>query len=361
MYRRFLAIPILLSLIAAAARAQADAHSESVPRDWAQYPAIVSIAAPKTLYALGDVHGDYDRVVQLLAATRLIDAIPASPASAHWAGGRAVLVCTGDLIDKYDHAIAVIELLTVLQQQAAAKGGVVIVTLGNHEAEFLAAQGGDRKATEFADELKKAGVSPADVALGRDAQGIGAWLRNLPAGAKIGDWFFCHAGNTGGKTLAELGNDIQEQVTAQGWGAPILADPSSMLEARMHPRPWWDSEEPKLKDAETAARGKEAAKGQQKAGEMPTDEQRLRKTIEALGAGHLVFGHQPGKVKFRDGTERLEGQMFSKYDGLVFMIDTGMSRGVQSGRGALLKIEPISKHPSATAIYADGTTAKLWP
>ncbi len=26
--------------------------------------------------------------------------------------------------------------------------------------------------------------------------------------------------------------------------------------------------------------------------------------------------------------------MYSKYDGLVFMIDTGMSRGVQSGRGA---------------------------
>jgi hypothetical protein len=53
--------------------------------------------------------------------------------------------------------------------------------------------------------------------------------------------------------------------------------------------------------------------------------------------------------------------MYRKYGGLVFMIDTGMSRGVQAGRGALLKIDPLSPHPSATAVYADGAKTVLWP
>jgi hypothetical protein len=45
---------------------------------------------------------------------------------------------------------------------------------------------------------------------------------------------------------------------------------------------------------------------------------------------------------------------------LVFLIDTGMSRGVQSGRGALLKVSNGSAH-GASAIYADGTVQTLVP
>jgi hypothetical protein len=347
----------LICILIATSFASAKEHSidESVTRDWAQYPAIVSIPAPQTLYALGDVHGDYDRLVQLLVAGKIIDPAPASPEAVRWSAGHAVLVCTGDMIDRYNHTLPVLALMRALQPQALAAGGRVICALGNHEANFLASQGEDKKPADFAAELTAAGISPAEVALGHDAGGIGAWLRNLPAGAKVGDWFFCHAGNTGGEMLDDLNAKIQQQVTAQGWGAPILADPNSMLEARMHPRPWWDWDgaEPTLKDADTAPENKPA--------EGATEEQRLRKTIEALGAKHLVFGHQPGKVTFLDGSERGEGQMYGKYDGLVFMIDTGMSRGVQAGRGALLKIDPLDPHPSATAVYADGTKTVLWP
>ena len=56
-----------------------------------------------------------------------------------------------------------------------------------------------------------------------------------------------------------------------------------------------------------------------------------------LGVHHLVFGHQPGKIKFADGTDRPAGAMYQKFDGLIFLIDTGMSRGVNSGRGAASK------------------------
>ncbi len=364
MNARLISLLLLTSLVAPFVHGQTLPTSERVTRDWTQHPAIVSIAAPDQLYALGDVHGDYDRLAQLLVAAKIIDSVPASPSAVHWSAGRSVLVCTGDLIDKYNQSIRVIALMRALQQQAPASGGRVIVTLGNHEAEFLASHGQGKKGSEFAEELKSARISPTDIALGRDADGLGTWLRDLPAAAKVGDWFFCHAGNTNGLSLAGLDKDIQQQLTEQGWGAPILADPNSMLEARMHPRPWWDwdGNPPSLKDADRSASGSNPSKPQPPASENDSAEShRLLQNIVALGARHLVFGHQPGAITFQDGTERAAGQMYCKYDGLVFLIDTGMSRGVQNGRAAVLRIDPISQHPSATAVYIDGATQVLWP
>ena len=57
--------------------------------------------------------------------------------------------CTGDLIDKSDQAFDVIACLGGLQQQAPGDGGRVIVTMGNHEAEFLADAEDDEKAEQF--------------------------------------------------------------------------------------------------------------------------------------------------------------------------------------------------------------------
>jgi hypothetical protein len=49
-----------------------------------------------------------------------------------------------------------IALVRALQASAAAKGGLVIVTMGNHEAEFLADPHG-KSTAEFGAELVKAG------------------------------------------------------------------------------------------------------------------------------------------------------------------------------------------------------------
>ncbi len=132
----------------------------------------------------------------------------------------------------------------------------------------------------------------------------------------------------------------------------------------MHPRQWWDAgNDPSLKDIPKDQ--KESGKDKNDvAATAPADEvaagaasrKRLRAIVEPLGARHLVFGHQPGKVTFADGTVRDPGQMFTKFEGLVFLIDTGMSRGVSGGRGAILRIS----HGKATAVYADRKTALLW-
>ena len=93
---------LVISLLALNARA-------GELRDWKAYPAVVEIdKAPENLYALGDVHGDYDRLASLLFAAKLIAAVPDKPEAVEWKGGSAVLVCTGNLIDQYNQSLQVV-------------------------------------------------------------------------------------------------------------------------------------------------------------------------------------------------------------------------------------------------------------
>ena len=322
------------------------------PRDWTQHPAIVETKLPVDLYALGDVHGDYERMVELLVAGQLIEKVPSSPDAVEWIGGHAMLICTGDFIDKYGHALEVIELFRALQPQAEKAGGRFVVLLGNHEAEFLGSDGNAKKSVEFSTELKAAGLTPADVVAGRDAAGIGAWMRNLPVAAKVEDWFFCHAGNTGGRSLDQLQNELQSGITSDGFAAAILSNPNSLLEARLHPRQWWDAAgDVELKSSATTP----------STPAMANSEKRLRAVVEPLGCKHLVVAHQPGQIIFADGSQRDAGKMLTKFNGLIFLIDTGMSRGVNIGDAALLKIHSDDRdHVAATAVFTSNKPELLW-
>ncbi|PYT05864.1 MAG: hypothetical protein DMF60_10620 [Acidobacteria bacterium] len=113
------------------------AHAQFI-RDWNRFPAIVERDTANRVVALGDVHGGYERLVSLLSVGGLIKRDAQSPVGYSWAGSNQLLVCTGDLIDKGDRGIDVIDLMQSLEAQAPASGGEVIITLGNHEAEFLA-------------------------------------------------------------------------------------------------------------------------------------------------------------------------------------------------------------------------------
>ncbi|MFZ5439823.1 MAG: metallophosphoesterase, partial [Myxococcota bacterium] len=167
------------------------------PRDWVAAPAFAQPAdAPGRLWVVSDVHGGYQRLVALLQRAGLVNDALA------WTGGADRLYVLGDLIDKTTGGLPTIELLRALEEQAPASGGLVVVSLGNHEAEFLADPGADKVAT-FATELREAALEPLEVA--RGAAGPGAWLRSRPFGIKDGAWFFSHSGHTGGRSLEELG------------------------------------------------------------------------------------------------------------------------------------------------------------
>jgi hypothetical protein len=322
-------ISAFLILLCATCIANADAK-----RDFAAHPAIVEIDTPNDVFAIGDVHSDYHALTKALAGAKLIDHADTDPEKLAWTGGENVLVCTGDILDKGDDAIDCIRALRHLQQV-----GHVVVTMGNHEAEFLAGKrkkpskkAVDKLATAkgFAAELAKANISIDSVRAGEDAIGLGAFLRDLPIGARVNDSFFSHAGNTHGMSIPTLQVAIVQEVSRDGFGAPILQDPGSILQARMHPATWWDAE-----------------------GGDPI----LKRNLTALGVKRIVFGHQPGDVKFADGTERKADEMFADPAGRFVMIDIGMSQGVDGTPPALLRIHRNATGESELSeVRADGTS-----
>ncbi len=286
--------------------------------------------------AVGDVHGDYDRLIDLLAVNHLIASNPPRPEQVKWTAGRNLLVCTGDLIDRWTNGLAVIRFFRALQGEARRAGGDVIVTMGNHEAEFLATEGDHARTQDFENELRKSQLDPEAVRRGADPEGLGQFLRSLPIMAVINDWCFVHAGNFQGRTLEQLEKELQKSITRDGFGAGILSDPDSLLEARLHPNPWW----------EVGTTGPAEAEGH------------LRKAVELIQCRHLVTGHQPKGVALAGGITRRAGELCAEYDGLLFLIDTGMSRGIGLSRGALLWIQNSSG--IASSLSFAGEAKPLW-
>jgi hypothetical protein len=306
-------------------------------RDWTKAPAVVERKVPGEIFALGDVHGDYNRMIRLLVAAKVVKAVPDDPAGAVWSAGNAVLICTGDLIDKGHDALSVIAALRAVQTQAKDAGGEVIVLMGNHEAEFLA-NPLNRKDTEFLEELQARKIDPIAVANGTDELRIGRFLRGLPFGALLDDWFFSHAGNTHGESLDDLATALRDGVSRDGFGAAVLSDPDSLLEAKLKDHPWWEGVDRNDNSGEAI----------------------LRRYAKSLGASHLVIGHQPESVHFADGTKRGGGEIFQKYDGLIFLIDVGMSSEINRSKGAILRIHGGANR-RATVIDHDGNHVRLWP
>ncbi len=147
------------------------------------------------------MHSDYTRLVLAINAAGLIVGVPKNPEDVQWSAGKAVLVVTGDMIDKGPRAVDVLRLLRSLRGSAVSKGGRVVVLAGNHEAEFLAVPTAS-KGKEFAAQLKAVGIRPSDVASCRSD--IGEFLCSLPFAARVNEWFFSHAGNSGGRSIAQL-------------------------------------------------------------------------------------------------------------------------------------------------------------
>src|SRR5882724_2110009 len=77
--------------------------------------------------AIGDVHGAYDRFVEILRAASLVDD------KGKWAGGRAHLVQLGDVVDRGPDSAKALDLIDRLQKDASRAGGAVHMLLGNHE------------------------------------------------------------------------------------------------------------------------------------------------------------------------------------------------------------------------------------
>lgn len=162
-------------------------------------PSLPVTDAGDRIYAIGDIHGRFDLLEQIM--------VRIGEHSAGLKPGASLnIIFLGDLIDRGPDSLKVLEYLFQLQRRA--KG--VVVLQGNHEEVFIKAIDGDLQVLrnwlsyggaqmleslglrvpaldddleQCLDDLRRA-VSPALV----------SWVRRLPLSAQSGDYFFCHAG-----------------------------------------------------------------------------------------------------------------------------------------------------------------------
>ena len=152
------------------------------------------------LYAVGDVHGDVDRLEALLRAAGLFD-------GEAWSGGESRLVLTGDLTDRGDQGTAVIRLVRRLQAESE---GRVESLMGNHDALILARafeRRGERADPECRDLFIMNGGKEREAKALAEDEAAFAWMAARPLMLKVGDTLFQHADSA--RFYADLGDSVE--------------------------------------------------------------------------------------------------------------------------------------------------------
>ncbi len=354
--------------------------------------------AGERIVAIGDIHGEYDGFVSILQSAGLVDD------DVNWIGGETTLVQTGDIFDRGLEVFRVLDLLMRLEQEAAAAGGQVIVLLGNHDgmnlvgffrdvnpeiyAQFVDKQSEKRRKAAYknfkkywrakAEEILNAPVAdvPDDVkeqwmaaiplgwleykeALGPEAH-YGAWLHKRPAAVVIDGVLFVHGGvgpDIAGLSVEEINSKVANELAIyQRLRKLMIADrlvpTTAELASLMSVYSEMDPPDPKyaeLADAENwlvfSAGGPLWFRGAAR-WEEETDTEQMIGLLSGVGAQRMVGGH----------TVQDEGRIEVRFDGRVFLIDTGMLSSVYTGgRPSALVIEG----GSFTAIYTDGSAEVL--
>lgn len=146
---------------------------------------VSTLPAARRIVALSDIHGQYDLLVTLLRAHKVIDG------QDRWTMGSDTLVIAGDVFDRGPKVTEAFWLLYGLQQQAAAAGGAVHFILGNHETMVLYE---DLRYVnpKYLRSAQLLGRSYPQL-YGADSV-IGRWLRTRPVLLRIGDTLFLHGG-----------------------------------------------------------------------------------------------------------------------------------------------------------------------
>jgi hypothetical protein len=359
--------------------------------------AVTTAGAEERIVAVGDIHGNYDGFVSILQAAGLIDE------ATHWIGGRTTFVQTGDVFDRGVEVRKVLDLLMRLEGEAAAAGGRVIPLLGNHEgmnligfyrdvnpdvyATFVDDHSNKRRKAGFKDyrkylnaKAKQLGVpAPTITSEIKDTwmeiippgwlehteaigpEGVyGKWLRQRPVAVMIGDVLFIHGGigpDLAGMTVADINAKVAEELATYDRLRKV------MIERRLVPGTaglmslityYREQDEPDpefaaLEDAEDwliqSSGGPLWFRGAARWDEE-TESARMAELLDGIGAKHVVGGH----------TVQGEGRIETRFEGRVFLIDTGMLSSVyEGGQPSALVIE----NGSFTAIYTDGSSEVL--
>lgn len=325
--RPLLARAMLASLVLAAScnrtplivangdRAQRAFPDELVPP--AVSPPLVDGSAPtppvggrRRLIAIGDHHGDVAQAKNALRIGAIMDE------EDRWIGGTAIVVQTGDILDRGPDERDIIDLYERLRTDAAATGGEVINLLGNHETmtatgdysyaipqaceAFSDLQGLDLSRDEFAylsDDCKKRAAAfwPG----GPYAKTMAAW----PIVIVRQQTLFAHGGVH--PKHARRGLDAINAMT-RDWLLGHAPLDTTMVSNPNEGSVDWDRT---YSVAPTA-----------------TDCEQLQETLAMVGATRMAVGHT------------VHPTIISQCDGRVFNLDVGMSSHY-GGRAMVLQIK----------------------
>lgn len=119
------------------------------------------VRATGRIVAVGDLHGDLDKAVEALKLAQVITV--SDEGEVAWVGGDTVVVQLGDVLDRGDVEIGIVNLLRYLDGEARKHGGSVYMLNGNHES--LNVCGDFRYVTPgaFAESALYAGLSESDL------------------------------------------------------------------------------------------------------------------------------------------------------------------------------------------------------
>lgn len=165
--------------------------------------------------ALSDIHGQFDLMLELLQANKVIDQ------AGNWSFGKGHLVLAGDVFDRGPKVTEALWLLYNLEAQAQQAGGAVHMLLGNHEVMTLA---NDLRYLNKKYQDNAAQLASSYPALYDQSTVLGNWLRSKPVMTIINDHLFLHAGVDA--DLLKYGKDIaainQQMQRGLAWSKPEI-------------------------------------------------------------------------------------------------------------------------------------------
>jgi len=140
--------------------------------------------------AIGDLHGNFAGLLEILLATGLIDS------ETHWSGGSQHLVLMGDYFAGQPDSRLILDLMMRLEIEAKAAEGGVHPLLGNHELLVLSGDVSKMSAKEKSrfTRYEIDGVKYSDTQTAILNSKYGQWLAQLNQFVVVNNTLFTHAG-----------------------------------------------------------------------------------------------------------------------------------------------------------------------
>lgn len=257
-------------------------------------------AEPQNIVAVGDLHAD------LVSAKKAFSIAGITDAQGQWILKDSIVVQTGDLTDRGPDGLPLLKWIRDLERQAVAHNSQFIVLLGNHEVMNVS---GDWRYVSQADVASFGGLEARKRAFVTGGE-WSTWLHDKDAVLKLGDTVFVHGGVS--REFARPAKTLSAEVRQAMLG---IGDRSILgSEGPLWYRGYWQHTE-------------------------VTACEEAHYVLSKMGAKRMVMGH----------TTQRDGQIHSRCSGVLFAIDTGISRH-------------YGEHPSALritgsrveAIYATG-------